>query len=166
MSVFDTSTSFYEGFWENNQREKEEIKSLKIRLTDCEYKAQAVRLRYGLGEIDKEIYNDTMGVLNEQKDEIEQNLERYQNKLSNFDRYTTKVLKMSCKLGDLWQKGDARICQKLQNLVFPRGIEWDDKNDDYRTFSENEVFRLFRKISTTYKYESKKILHFPVKYSL
>ena len=35
-------------------------------------------------------------------------------------------------------------------------IEWEDKNDDYRTFSENEVFRLFRKISTTYKYESKK----------
>ena len=113
-------------------------------------------MRYGLGEIDKEIYDDTMNVLEEQKDEIEQNLELYKNKLSNLDRYTTKVLKMSCKLGDLWQKGNARVCQKLQNLVFPQGIEWDDKNDDYRTFSENEVFRLFRKISTTYKYESKK----------
>lgn len=147
---------FTKVFWENNQREKEEIKSLNIRLTDCEVKAKAVRLRYGLGEIDKEIYDDTMNVLEEQKDEIEQNLELYKNKLSNLDRYTTKVLKMSCKLGDLWQKGNARVCQKLQNLVFPQGIEWDDKNDDYRTFSENEVFRLFRKISTTYKYESKK----------
>ena len=43
---------------------------------------------------------------------------------------------MSCKLGDLWQKGNARVCQKLQNLVFPQGIEWDDKNDDYNTMKE------------------------------
>ena len=57
---------------------------------------------------------------------------------------------MSCKLGTLWQEGDFRTRQKLPNLVYPDGIMYDKHLGSYRTENENEVFRIFRSISTGY----------------
>ena len=39
--------------------------------------------------------------------------------------------------------------QKLQNLVFPNGIYFDKNTDDYRTETENEVFKTFRLFSSS-----------------
>ncbi len=63
---------------------------------------------------------------------------------------------MSCKLGTLWQEGDFRTRQKLQNLVYPDGILYDKHLGSYRTENENEVFRIFRSISTSYIVEKEK----------
>ena len=63
---------------------------------------------------------------------------------------------MSCKLGTLWQEGDFRTRQKLQNLVYPDGILYDKHLGSYRTENENEVFRIFRSISTSYKVNKEK----------
>ena len=41
--------------------------------------------------------------------------------------------------------------QKLQNLVFPSGIYIDKNTDDYRTETENEVFKTFRLFSSSCK---------------
>ena len=41
--------------------------------------------------------------------------------------------------------------QKLQNLVFPSGIYFDKNTDDYRTETENEVFKTFRLFSSSCK---------------
>ena len=63
---------------------------------------------------------------------------------------------MSCKLGILWQEGDFRTRQNLQNLVYPDGILYDKHLGSYRTENENEVFRIFRSISTDYIIEKEK----------
>ncbi len=60
-------------------------------------------------------------------------------------------------LGDLWNKMDFSLCQKIQKTVFPEGVLWDKAQNNYRTTTENEVFRLFRKVSSSYrKCETKK----------
>ena len=41
--------------------------------------------------------------------------------------------------------------QKLQNLVFPSGIYIDKNTDDYRTETENEVFKTFHLFSSSCK---------------
>ena len=41
--------------------------------------------------------------------------------------------------------------QKLQNLVFPSGIYFDKNTHDYRTETENEVFKTFHLFSSSCK---------------
>ena len=46
--------------------------------------------------------------------------------------------------------------QGLQKLVFPGGVLFDNEVDDYRTDNENEVFKIFRRISANYKEDKTK----------
>lgn len=64
---------------------------------------------------------------------------------------TLNHIHLSKRFEVLPQKYDFNLCQKIQNLVFPTGIEWDKKNEDYRTVSENKAFEIFRSISMNYR---------------
>ena len=46
--------------------------------------------------------------------------------------------------------------QSLQKLMFPTGVLFDKEIDDYRTDNENEVFKIFRRISASYKEDKTK----------
>lgn len=63
---------------------------------------------------------------------------------------------MSCKLGDLWIAGSFDSRQSLQKLMFPTGVLFDKENNSYRTENENEVFKIFRSISESYKQDKTK----------
>ena len=54
------------------------------------------------------------------------------------------------------ERGQLPHTSKLQNLVYPDGILFDKHLGSYRTENENEVFRIFRSISTNYKVEKEK----------
>lgn len=71
--------------------------------------------------------------------------------LSNLQKFIDQAIAISCKLGTLWQNGNFASRQKLQNLVFPSGIYFDKDTDDYRTETENEVFKTFRLFSSSCK---------------
>ena len=124
--------------------------------SELERKQVALKVRHGLGEIDKDIYNATSAHLNEQLTQIHKALQEAERDLSNEKKYIADVIEMSCKLGTLWQEGDFRTRQKLQNLVYPNGILYDKHLGSYRTENENEVFRIFRTISTGYIIEKEK----------
>ena len=57
---------------------------------------------------------------------------------------------MSSQLGTWWSEYDFDTCQSIQKLVHPRGIYWDNEKKCYLTIEENEVFGLFRSISSDY----------------
>ena len=115
-----------------------------------------MKVRFGMGEIDRDIYNATSEHLNSQLTQIDKALQEAERDLSNEKKYIADVIAMSCKLGTLWQEGDFRTRQKLQNLVYPDGILFDKHLGCYRTENENEVFRIFRSISTSYIVEKEK----------
>ena len=115
-----------------------------------------MKVRFGMGEIDRDIYNATSEHLNDQLTKIDKALQEAERDLSNEKKYIADVIAMSCKLGSLWQEGDFRTRQKLQNLVYPDGILYDKRLGSYRTENENEVFRIFRTISTGYIIDKEK----------
>ena len=86
-----------------------------------------------------------MSELNSRLAEIRRDLEDAGKNLSNMMNYINQTIEISCKLGSLWRDSDFSNRQKIQNLVYPGGIYFDKKNDDYRTENENEVFRGQRK---------------------
>ena len=125
--------------------------------SEIEKKSKDLKVRFGLGEIDREIYNATSEHLNEQLTQIHKALQEAERDLSNEKKYIADVIAMSCKLGTLWQESDFRTRQKLQNLIYPNGILYDKHLGSYRTENENEVFRIFRSISTGYIVEKERM---------
>ncbi len=142
-------------FGEYNENKGEAKKVLLKRKKECEDKINAVKVRFGLGEIGVEVYEATMASLNSNLAEIKRGLEDAGQSLSNMMKFVDESIEMSCKLGGLWASGDFSGKQKLQNLVFPSGILFDKDIDDYRTENENEVFKVFRRFSMCYGAEKK-----------
>ena len=124
---------------------------LRKRLTECENKMKQCKVRFGMGEIDEEIYEAAIENLQEKKNAILVELEMVKGDLSNLAKQVDEVVAICCKLGSLWRNSDADLCQKIQNLLFPKGILWDKETDDYRTMEENKALALLRYISDEYK---------------
>ena len=143
-------------FKEYNQERSTTRTLLLKNQSEIEKKLTALKVRFGMGEIDRDIYNATSGHLNDQLTQIHKALQEAERDLSNEKRYIADVIAMSCRLGTLWQEGDFRTRQKLQNLVYPDGILYDKHLGSYRTENENEVFRIFRTISTDYIIDKEK----------
>ena len=119
-------------------------------------KIELIQSKFGLGEINSEIYMATMSELNSRLAEIRRDLEDAGKNLSNMMNYINQTIEISCKLGCLWSDSDFSNRQKIQNLVYPGGIYFDKKNDDYRTENENEVFRIFRRFTAVCEGEKEK----------
>ncbi len=143
-------------FREYNQERSDTRTLLLKNKSKTERELTALKVRFGMGEIDRDIYSATSEYLSEQLTQIHKGLQDAERDLSNEKKYIADVIAMSCKLGTLWQDGDFRTRQKLQNLVYPDGILFDKHLGSYRTENENEVFRIFRSISTGYIVDKEK----------
>lgn len=134
-------------FNERNDCQTQIRKALLKKQTSCNNLIEKVDIRFGLGDISHKVYETTMKKLKADLAEVEKALEETRKNLSNMTKFVSDVIAMYCKLGDLWKTGDFDTCQKLQNLVFPKGVQYDEAVNDYRTENENLIFSLFRRIS-------------------
>ena len=126
---------------------------LKKQKSEKENKLRTCKLRFGMGEIDDEIYMMTVEALQKDIDQITVELSKYDRDLSNLENKINDVLLMCCHLGAMWKQADLLTAQKLQNLLFPDGIYWDKEIDSYRTITENAGLAVIRKITESYKRE-------------
>jgi hypothetical protein len=110
-------------------------------------KLKKCKVRFGMGEIDEEIYEMTNKDLQEKLDNIERGLAECRKNLSNLDSEVDDILAMCCNLDSLWRGASLETCQKLQNLLFPNGILWDKEKDNYRTYDENEALSIIVRLS-------------------
>ena len=62
-------------------------------------------------------------------------------------------MKYSLKLPELWDSGDLEVKRSIQKMVFPDGILYDFKNDDYRTTRINSIFSVIPSLSVKNKYK-------------
>ena len=131
--------------------EENNIKSALLkRHTELIKKKDEVQIKYGLGEINEEVYVKTNSHLMQELFNVESKLENVSKNLSNLEAYIDVAMVMSCRLGVLWRNGDFENKQMLQKLIFPNGVLYDKNLGTYRTDNENEVFALFRRLSADY----------------
>ena len=138
---------------ENQSEQMQNINVLKKRKSEKENKLKSCKIRYGMGDIDDEIYTMTVEALQKDLGQITLELSKYDKDLSNHENRINDILVMCCHLGGLWRNADLTTAQKLQNLLFPQGILWDKEKDDYRTFGENAALSVIRRITETYRKE-------------
>ena len=60
--------------------------------------------------------------------------------LSNLEKALEIAINKAPELPSLWRNGILAEKRKIQKMVFPDGIEYDHKNDEYRTFRVNSFF--------------------------
>ena len=140
-------------FKERNTEQSDLKKNFSKQLTECNNQLKGVNIKYGLGDIPTESYNATIETLKEKRMSIESELEKSKENLSNLEKYIDTTLLMSSNLVSLWKDGSFDIRQKLQNLLFPKGVKYNKHENCYLTISENNVFYIFSKLSMIYKNE-------------
>ena len=73
-----------------------------------------------------------------------------------MEKFVDRAMLMCCQLGDLWIDCDFESRRELQKLVFSSGILLNKENDGYRTDNENEVFKIFCRLSVSYEDKKEK----------
>jgi hypothetical protein len=77
-------------------------------------------------------------------------IEEAKKKISNSSFDIDKLVEICCKSASLWENGSIDIRRKIQNLIFPEGVFWNNENKEYLTKAENKVFTIFRRLSGSY----------------
>ena len=138
-------------FFKEQNKEKCTIKSQLLKSkTECEKNIKDLKVKYGLGKINDDIYHVTIEHLNSQMAVINQEIQETEIDLSNMTDKISDVLVFVCNLSNCWNEGPYETRQKIQNLIFPEGVLWDEKNQCYRTENMNEAIKIINDISATY----------------
>ena len=110
-------------------------------------KLERLEERYVFEEISQGQYEKFKQKLEAEKYEIEESLYSNGFNLSNLEKAIDLSLKYSLKLPELWGSGNLEVKRSIQKMVFPDGILYDFKNDDYRTTRINSIFSVIPSLS-------------------
>ena len=126
----------WENLTENNANEKT---SISLKLNETEQKLYNLKKRHAFGEVSLDIYNEFSTELINQKEALSTELEKLTQKLSNPNELIDFSLKLSSNLATVWASGDYYQKQTFQKTLFPQGLSFDAKNNDYLTPQINSV---------------------------
>ncbi|MFN6039904.1 MAG: recombinase family protein, partial [Bacteroidota bacterium] len=84
------------------------------------------------GEIDQSLYSKFREKFRFRIHQIESELDNSHNQLSNLEKAVEKCVELSQNLSETWRNSNFSSKKRLQNLLFPEGIFYNRKNDDYR----------------------------------
>ena len=113
------------------QLNENDKKALQVELANLKKKLDNVEERFVNGEIDQVLYIKFRDKYRGSIQQIELELENSTNQLSNLEKSIDNLIKITLDLPSLWRKANFRRKQRIQNLVFPEGIHYNRKNDDY-----------------------------------
>ena len=140
-----------ETFNEINQGLFDTIRLLRGKATEINKKIERLEDRYIDEELDKELYHKHRDKLRKEEAEIHEELEKLEQQASNFDGCIDTAVSIASQLDRLWIESEYNMKQKLQNLVFPEGINYDKENRQCRTGRVNWIFEIIACISKNIK---------------
>ena len=114
--------------------------SLLNRLKDLKNKLERLEERYAFEEIDRNIYDKFAGKLKLELQEIHEKLRVSEIRVSNPESFAERLLNYAQNLREVWDYSDFKDRQKLQLMLFPKGITYNKKTDECRTSELDKVF--------------------------
>ncbi|HZY40333.1 MAG TPA: recombinase family protein [Mucilaginibacter sp.] len=112
---------------------QEQYKELKKKINRLEE-------RFIEEEINADLYNKFAAKYADELKEIEAQLAKASNKVSNLDECIDLAVNFALNLPKKWLSADYSTKQRLQFLVFPEGISYSRETDRCRTTRINSVF--------------------------
>ena len=112
--------------------------NIQKNLATLKTKLKTIKMRFAVGDINKDVYNEASRELTLNINKAEKELEAAEIKFSNLSKYIESSISIASQLGYYWLKQDFQLCQKIQKLTFPEGINWDGEKKAFRTDNCNE----------------------------
>jgi site-specific DNA recombinase len=131
-----------------NESNVDHKKSLSIRLNKVQEDMRTLEKRYAFEGLKTEIFEKYFSELQEDEIRLSLELEKLNQKISNPKELIDFTLDLSSKLALVWEKSNYYQKQNLQNMLFPIGLAYDAKIDNYRTPVSNAVFTAIAYISS------------------
>lgn len=129
--------------WENlTETNTSEKKRFSLQLTAAEEEFKTLRKRHALGQVSMDVYSEFAEEMEKKIKAISEELAKLEQNLSNPKELIHYTCKLACNLGRMWDSGDFYQKQMFQNTLFPSGLGYDAKNDQYRTSEVNSIFAL------------------------
>lgn len=125
-----------ENLTESKENEKRVI---SLKLNELDTNLREIRKNHALGKIDISVYSEFSTEFLEQKKELELEMEKLNSNLSNHKEIINYTLKIASNLNNIWSSGNYYQKQTFQNTLFPEGLLFDAKNNEYRTIKINSV---------------------------
>ncbi len=129
----------FENLTETKTNEK---KSLSLKLKQLEDEIYNLRKRHAFGQVSVDVYEEFSTELSQKKELILKQFEKLNEKISNPKKLINFACKLSANLSKSWEMGDFYQKQQFQTTLFPEGLVYDSKNNNYRTPKVNEVIAL------------------------
>lgn len=97
-----------------NIQVEEDLAELKKRRTALKHQRSAVMMRYGTGQIPKDVYELTKKNLDKEIDDLSVQVLKLEENSSNHVTEVNRVILTACKLKTLWENGSYKNRQNLQ----------------------------------------------------
>lgn len=129
--------------------------TLKNQYETLEKKLKDLKIRYGLGDIDKETYDLALEHISNQMQLLSKELNNLVPAISNLEKLIAYSLEKLQNLSEIWGSSDLDNKRRIQKTLFPDGIYYNAKNHEYLTVKINSFLLLTQCFSS--KYEGKKL---------
>ncbi len=138
-----------EDVYEQNNRESKETElALQQQLKEIARKLENIEYSYYVDkDMTKEIFEKFLQRLQKEQKEVEVQIGKSAKSISNPSEAIAKALKLSSEVATVWSSGEIGFKEKLQKLIFPKGIVYDRKIGAFRTPEVNSVFALIASLS-------------------
>ena len=116
-------------------------------LSTLNAKLEKLEERFAFGEIDREIFEKVGGKLKQEIKAINDEVNRPGIELSNPASLIDHSLEIISNLSDFWVSTDYDDKRKLQEVLFPGGVLFENQSNNYRTLEANSLLQLTHSIS-------------------
>ena len=140
-----------------NTTEIQKSTDCKKKFDDLTKKLKDLKLKFGLGDIDKEIYEIAKEELDKQILDQQQELNKTLPEISNLEKLIEKSVERLQNISKIWGSVGLEDKRNLQQTLFPNGIHYDVKNHQYLTKEINSFVLLSNTISKDYEVKKKGI---------
>ena len=117
-----------------------------MELNKTQRQIKELKIRLGLGQIDKETYDLTFEHLSNQLLAIGKELNSGKPTISNLEELLEKSLQKLENLSKIWLDSTLDEKRRLHKTMFPDGIFFDPKNHQYLTRKMNSYVELVSSI--------------------
>jgi len=152
--------------WDNlTEKHSDYKKSAGIKLNELETDINTIERNHALGKVRIDVFEKISGELYEERNKILQEVEKLNQKISNPKELINFAVKIASNLSFVWESCDYHEKQSFQNMIFPEGLGFDSKIDDYRTSKINPVFAYYPELVRYYNKKESGSFNFDVENS-
>lgn len=142
-----------------NAGQSENDLALKAQLGNIEKKLKHLKIRHGLGEINKETYDLTFDHLNSRIQAINGELNNLTPHISNLEKLISYAVRKLENLSEIWVSSDLENKRRMHKTLFPDGVYYDVKNHEYLTKQVNSFLHLTNYLSNSYSENKNRTSH-------